>query len=107
KHGKEIVKFVKQLTHLWHTTPIDNSEHCHGFALISAILFNGIWNETELKAFSQIIETTKSFDSFLDSKDHFISLEIPNSQYGNKKIDHPLYTTTYTKTIVIHDIVKC
>ncbi|WP_347473316.1 site-specific integrase [Acinetobacter thermotolerans] len=107
KHGKEIVKFVKQLTHLWHTTPIDNSEHCHGFALISAILFNGIWNETELKAFSQIIETTKSFDSFLDSKDHFISLEIPNSQYGNKKIDHPLYTTTYTKMIVIHDIVKC
>lgn len=107
KHGKNIVLFVQRLTHLWHTTSIDHPVHCHGFALISAILFNGVWNEAELKAFSHIIETKKSFDSFLDTKDHFISLEIPNSQYGNKKIDHPHHSTTYTKTIVIHDIVKC
>lgn len=107
KHGKAIIIFAKQLTHLWQTTPIENPEHCHAFALISAILFNGIWNEKELRRFSQIIETTKYFDSFLDTKDHLISLEIPNSQYGNKKIDHPNYSTTYTKTIVIHDIVKC
>lgn len=107
KHGKEIVIFVKQLIQLWHTTAIDNPEHCHGFALISAILFNGIWNEVELKVFSQLIETTKQFDVFLGNKDHFISFEIPNSQYGNKKIDHTQYSTTYTKTLVIHDIVKC
>lgn len=107
KHGKEIIIFAKKLTHLWDTTPINHPVHCHGFALISAILFNGVWNDAELKAFSHIIETTKYFGSFLDTKDHFISLEIPNSQYGNKKIDHPHYSTTYTKTIVIHDIVKC
>ena len=76
KHGKNIVLFVQRLTHLWHTTSIDHPVHCHGFALISAILFNGVWNEAELKAFSHIIETKKSFDSFLDTKDHFISLEI-------------------------------
>lgn len=107
KHGKNIVLFVQRLTHLWHTTSIDHPVYCHGFALISAILFNGVWNEAELKAFSHIIDTKKSFDSFLDTKDHFISLEIPNSQFGNKKIDHPHHSTTYTKTIVIHDIVKC
>lgn len=107
RHGKNIVQFVKHLIHLWHTTPIYHPEHCHGFTLISAILFNGVWNKAELKEFSQIIETRKNFESFLDTKDHFISLEIPNSQYGNKKIDHPHYSTTYTKTIVINDIVKC
>ena len=59
-----------------------------------------------MQKFLKIILKTNKFQSFLDSN-HIVSLEVPNQRFGNQRINNPEFSVSYTKTFVLHDIVKC
>ena len=106
KHGKRVTQFAKNLIAHWTEHNDFSPTQSLAFCLISTILFNGIYNENELQKFLKIILKTKKFQSFLDSN-HVVSLEIPNPNFGNQRINNPEFSVSYTKTFVLHDIVKC
>ncbi|MEQ1144099.1 tyrosine-type recombinase/integrase [Acinetobacter soli] len=106
KHGKRITHFANNLIAYWTTHNDFSPTQSLGFCLISTILFNGIYIDTELNKFLKIILKTHKFQSFLD-QNHLISLEIPNRRFGNQRIKDPDFSVSYTKTFVLHDIVKC
>jgi len=106
KHGKRVTQFAKNLIAHWTEHNDFSPTQSLAFCLISTILFNGIYNENELQKFLKIILKTKKFQSFLDSN-HIVSLEIPNPNFGNQRINDLEFSVSYTKTFVLHDIVKC
>ncbi|MFV5503106.1 tyrosine-type recombinase/integrase [Acinetobacter sp. 226] len=106
KHGKRVTQFAKNLIAHWTEHNDFSPTQSLTFCLISTILFNGIYNENELQKFLKIILKTKKFQSFLDSN-HIVSLEIPNPNFGNQRINDLEFSVSYTKTFVLHDIVKC
>ncbi|WP_407511286.1 tyrosine-type recombinase/integrase [Acinetobacter baumannii] len=106
KHGKKVTQFVNKMIIYWAKHNNFSPTQSLGFCLISSIVFNGIYNNNELQKFLKIILKTNKFQSFLDSN-HIISLEIPNPNFGNQRINNPEFSVSYTKTFVLHDIVKC
>lgn len=106
KHGKKITHFANNLIAYWTKYNDFSPSQSLGFCLISTILFNGIFIDAELKKFLKIILKTHKFQSFLDLN-HLISLEVPNRRFGNQRIKDPDFSVSYTKTFVLHDIVKC
>lgn len=106
KHGKKVTQFAKNLITYWTKHNDFSLTQSLGFCLISSILFNGIYNENELQKFLKIILKTKKFQSFLNLN-HIVSLDIPNRNFGNQRIYDPDFSVSYTKTFVLHDIVKC
>lgn len=106
KHGKKVTQFAKNLITYWTKHNDFSLTQSLGFCLISSILFNGIYNENELQKFLKIILKTKKFQSFLNLN-HIVSLDIPNRNFGNQRINNPDFSVSYTKTFVLHDIVKC
>lgn len=106
KYGKKVTQFVKNMIDYWAKSNNFSPTQSLGFCLISSILFNGIYNDKELQKFLKIILKTNKFQSFLDSN-HIVSLEVPNQRFGNQRINNPEFSVSYTKTFVLHDIVKC
>ncbi|GAA5555398.1 tyrosine recombinase XerC [Acinetobacter schindleri] len=106
KYGKKVTQFVKNMIDYWAKSNNFSPTQSLGFCLISSILFNGIYNDKELQKFLKIILKTNKFQSFLDSN-HIVSLEVPNQHFGNQRINNPEFSVSYTKTFVLHDIVKC
>ena len=106
KHGKKVTQFAKNMIAYWTRHNDFSPTQSLGFCLISSILFNGIYNHAELQKFLKIILKTKKFQSFLNLN-HMITLEIPNRHFGNQRINDPDFSVSYTKTFVLHDIVKC
>ncbi|WP_180135910.1 site-specific integrase [Acinetobacter sp. YH12070] len=106
KYGKKVTQFVKNMIDYWAKSNNFSPTQSLGFCLISSILFNGIYNHAELQKFLKIILKTNKFQSFLNLN-HMITLEIPNRHFGNQRINNPEFSVSYTKTFVLHDIVKC
>jgi hypothetical protein len=106
KHGKKVTQFAQNMIAYWTKHNDFSLTQSLGFCLISSILFNGIYNENELQKFLKIILKTKKFQSFLNLN-HIVSLDIPNRNFGNQRIYDPDFSVSYTKTFVLHDIVKC
>ncbi|WP_180177500.1 site-specific integrase [Acinetobacter sp. YH12039] len=106
KHGKRVTQFAKNLIAHWTEHNDFSPTQSLSFCLISSILFNGIYNHAELQFFLKTILKTKKFQSFLNLN-HIVSLEIPNRHFGNQRINDPDFSVSYTKTFVLHDIVKC
>ncbi|SDY51173.1 site-specific integrase [Acinetobacter kyonggiensis] len=106
KHGKKVTQFAQNMIAYWTKHNDFSPTQSLGFCLISSILFNGIYNNTELQKFLKIILKTNKFQSFLNLN-HIVSLEIPNRHFGNQRINDPDFSVSYTKTFVLHDIVKC
>jgi len=106
KHGKKVTQFAQNMIAYWTKHNDFSPTQSLGFCLISSILFNGIYNHTELQKFLKIILKTKKFQSFLNLN-HMVTLEIPNRHFGNQRINDPDFSVSYTKTFVLHDIVKC
>lgn len=106
KHGKRVTQFSKNMINYWTKHNDFSPTQSLGFCLISTILFNGIYNNIELQKFLKIILKTTKFQIFLN-QNHIVSLEIPNRHFGNQRIKHPNFSVSYTKTFVLHDIVKC
>ena len=106
KHGKKITQFAQDMIAYWTKNNNFSPTQSLGFCLISSILFNGIYNENELQKFLKIILKKNKFQSFL-KLDHIITLEIPNQNFGNQRINDPDFSVSYTKTFVLHDVVKC
>lgn len=106
KHGKKVNQFAQNMIAYWTKHNDFSLTQSLGFCLISSILFNGIYNENELQKFLKIILKTKKFQSFLNLN-HIVSLDIPNRNFGNQRIYDPDFSVSYTKTFVLHDIVKC
>ena len=106
KHGKKVTQFAQNMIAYWTKRNDFSPTQSLGFCLISSILFNGIYNHAELQFFLKIILKTKKFRSFLNLN-HMVTLEIPNRNFGNQRINDPDFSVSYTKTFVLHDIVKC
>ena len=106
KHGKKVTQFAQNMIAYWTKRNDFSPTQSLGFCLISSILFNGIYNHAELQFFLKIILKTKKFQSFLNLN-HMVTLEIPNRNFGNQRINDPDFSVSYTKTFVLHDIVKC
>jgi len=106
KHGKRVTQFAKNLIAHWTEHNDFSPTQSLAFCLISTILFNGFYNENELQKFLKIFFKTKKFQSFLNLN-HIVSLDIPNRNFGNQRINDPDFSVSYTKTFVLHDIVKC
>ncbi|NDX18470.1 site-specific integrase [Acinetobacter baumannii] len=106
KHGKRVTQFAKNMIAHWTNYNDFSPTQSLGFCLISAILFNGIYNDIELQNFLKIIFKTHKFKSFLNLN-HIISLEIPNRHFGNQRKKDSDFSVSYTKTFVLNDIVKC
>lgn len=106
KHGKKVTQFAQNMIAYWAKRNDFSPTQSLGFCLISSILFNGIYNHAELQFFLKIILKTKKFQSFLNLN-HMVTLEIPNRNFGNQRINDPDFSVSYTKTFVLHDIVKC
>ena len=106
KHGKKVTQFAKNMIAFWTKHNDFSPTQSLGFCLISSILFNGIYNDSELQKFLKIILRINKFQSFLNLN-HIVSLEIPNRHFGNQRINAPDSSVSYTKTFVLHDIVKC
>lgn len=106
KHGKKVTQFAQNMIAYWTKRNDFSPTQSLGFCLISSILFNGIYNHAELQFFLKIILKTKKFQSFLNLN-HMVTLEIPNRNFGNQRIINPDFSVSYTKTFVLHDIVKC
>ena len=106
KHVKKVTQFAKNFITYWTKHNDFSPTQSLGFCLISSILFNGIYNHAELQFFLKIILKTKKFQSFLNLN-HMVTLEIPNRNFGNQRINDPDFSVSYTKTFVLHDIVKC
>lgn len=106
KYGKKVTQFAKNMITYWAKSNNFSTTQSLGFCLISSILFNGIYNDKELQKFLKIILKTHKFQGFLDSN-HIVSLEVPNQHFGNQRINNPEFPVSYTKTFVLHDIVKC
>ena len=106
KHGKRVTQFANNMIAYWTKHNNFSATQSLGFCLISTILFNGIYDDIELQKFLKIILKTNKFQSFLNLN-HIVSLEIPNRYFGNQYINHPDFSVSYTKTFVLHDIVKC
>ena len=106
KHGKKVTQFAKNMIAYWAQSNQFSPTQSLSFCLISSILFNGIYNDDELQKFLKIILETHKFKSFLD-QDHIVSLEVPNQRFGNQRINDPDFSVSYTKTFILHDIVKC
>ncbi|MDM1341495.1 site-specific integrase [Acinetobacter pseudolwoffii] len=106
KYGKKVTQFVKNMIDYWAKSNNFSPTQSLGFCLISSILFNGMYNDKELQKFLKIILKTNKFQSFLDSN-HIVSLEVPNQHFGNQRINNPEFSVSYTKTFVLHDILKC
>jgi hypothetical protein len=106
KHGKKVTQFAQNMIAYWTKHNDFSPTQSLGFCLISSILFNGIYNHAELQFFLKIILKTKKFQSFLNLN-HMVTLEIPNRNFGNQRINDPDFSVSYTKTFVLHDIVKC
>ena len=106
KHGKKVTQFAQNMIAYWTKHNDFSPTQSLGFCLISSILFNGIYNHAELQKFLKIILKTKKFQSFLNLN-HMVTLEIPNRHFGNQRINDPDFSVSYTKTFVLHDIVKC
>ncbi|MFW1828154.1 MULTISPECIES: site-specific integrase [unclassified Acinetobacter] len=106
KHGKRVTQFANNMITYWTKHNDFSPTQSLGFCLISTILFNGIYNNTELQKFLKIILEKKKFQSFLNL-DHIVSLEIPHRYFGNQRIKDTDFSVSYTKTFVLHDIVKC
>jgi hypothetical protein len=106
KHGKKVTQFAQNMIAYWTKQMTSVPPNLLAFCLISSILFNGIYNHAELQFFLKIILKTKKFQSFLNLN-HMVTLEIPNRNFGNQRINDPDFSVSYTKTFVLHDIVKC
>ncbi|MHA3049759.1 tyrosine-type recombinase/integrase [Acinetobacter sp. ANC 4639] len=106
KNGKRVTQFAKNMIAYWTKHNDFSPTQSLGFCLISTILFNGIYNDSELQKFLKIILKTHKFQSFLNLN-HIISLEIPNRNFGNQRINNSDFSVSYTKTFVLNDIVKC
>lgn len=106
KHGKRVTQFANNMIAYWTKHNNFSATQSLGFCLISTILFNGIYDDIELQKFLKIILKTNKFQSFLNMN-HIVSLEISNRYFGNQYINHPDFSVSYTKTFVLHDIVKC
>ena len=106
KHGKKVTQFAQNMIAYLTKHNDFSPTQSLGFCLISSILFNGIYNHAELQFFLKIILKTKKFQSFLNLN-HMVTLEIPNRNFGNQRINDPDFSVSYTKTFVLHDIVKC
>ncbi|ALH94680.1 tyrosine-type recombinase/integrase [Acinetobacter equi] len=106
KHGKKVTHFAQNILTYWEKHSEFSPIQSLGFCLISSILFNGIYDDTELQKFLKVILKTKKFQSFLN-QNHIVSLEIPNQKFGNQRIKNRNFSVSYTKTFVLNDIVKC
>lgn len=106
KQGKRITQFASNMIAHWTKYNDFSPTQSLGFCLISTILFNGIYNDTELQNFFKIILKTHKFQSFLNLN-HIVSLEIPNRYFGNQRIKGSDFSVSYTKIFVLNDIVKC
>ena len=106
KHGKRVTHFAKNMIDHWAQHNDFSPTQSLGFCLISTILFNGIYDNAELQKFLKIILKTDKFQSFLNLN-HIVSLEIPNRHFGNQRIKNSDFSVSYTKTLVLNDIVKC
>ncbi|WP_180110594.1 site-specific integrase [Acinetobacter sp. YH12098] len=106
KNGKRVTQFAKNMIAYWANSNDFSPTQSLGFCLISTILFNGIYNNTEVQIFLKIILKTHKFQSFLNLN-HLVSLEIPNRNFGNQRINNSDFSVSYTKTFVLNDIVKC
>ncbi len=98
---KKVTQFAQNMIAYWTKRNDFSPTQSLGFCLISSILFNGIYNHAELQNFLKIILKTKKFQSFLNLN-HMVTLEIPNRNFGNQRINDPDFSVSYTKTFVLH-----